>query len=163
MFKDTFFHSLDEAGRLAIPAKWRKNSLMDKGATLIATRGLDTNLFLFTEQDWNRYVESRVAQLPVGEDSVRDFLRFFFSGASECVVDRSGRIMLPENLLGYGRLKKDVVLNGSGFYVEIWDRDLWNGYFAENQERLKTFAKDFFRLPIQGKGHGEDGTQERPG
>jgi len=163
MYKEFFIHTLDESGRVAIPAKWRKHSQLQKGKTLILTRGFDVNLFLFTEEDWDKYVESRVSSLSIGEDSVRDFLRFFFSGAAETVIDASGRIVIPQSLISYAKLSKEIVMNGSGFYMEIWSKELWDAYFSVNQERLKNFAKDFFKLPIQGKGYGENGTQERPG
>ena len=163
MFLETFDHTLDENSRVAIPSKWRRNDTVDKGATLVITKGFDTNLMLFTQPDWAKYVEARVQELAVGEDNVRHFLRFFVSGASECVIDRSGRIMLPQGLIAYAKLTRDVVLNGSGFYGEIWDRVLWDRFLSENDEKLKSYAKEFFKIPIQGKGYdnGSQGSTHR--
>lgn len=148
MFKETYFHTLDEKGRLAIPSKWRNTSLHDSNF-LVVTKGLDSNLFVYTEQGWKEQIEERIKNLPLGNHDVRSFIRFFVSGSSECVIDRSGRIMLPQSLIEYASLKKDVVINGAGLYIEIWAKELWDKFFSDNEEKLKAFAQDFFNTPLQ--------------
>lgn len=149
MFRETFYHTMDEKGRLAIPSKLRKSAIIQQESLLIVAKGLDTNLFLFTEKDWNKYIESRVMDLPIGDGNVRHFLRFFVSGSAECQVDRSGRIMIPQTLADYAHINREVVINGAGFFMEIWARELWNDYFKENEEKLKDYAREFFSRPIQ--------------
>ncbi len=149
MFKETFFHTLDDTCRIAIPSKWRKIPALSNNAQLIVTKGLDANLWMFTDEGWKRYIETRVSKLPMGDENVRSFVRFFISGASECAIDKSGRIALPQNLIDYAKVNKDVVLNGAGFFMEIWAKESWDKYFVENEQRLKDFAKEFFSIPVQ--------------
>jgi MraZ protein len=149
VFKERFFHTLDENSRIAIPSKWRKTTILPGVSNLIVTQGLDSNLWMFTEEDWKKYIDARIEELPVGDDTARGFIKFFVSPAAECLVDKSGRIILPQHLTEYASLKKDIVLTGAGFFMEIWSREIWDRYFSDNQEKLKDFAKTFFSMPLK--------------
>jgi MraZ protein len=152
VFIETFFHTLDETGRLAIPSKWRKTPALSAGSQVVVTKGLDTNLWMYTEEDWKKYITPRVLKLPMGDENARSFMLFFVASASECPIDKSGRIQLPQNLIDFAKVKKDVVLNGAGFFMQIWAKDSWDKYFVDNEQRLKNFAKEFFSIPVQGEG-----------
>ena len=148
MFRDSFVHTLDDKGRAAVPSKWRNAELRDE-SYLVVTKGLDSNLFVYTEEGWKTQIESRIRNLPLGDPEVRSFIRFFVSGSSECSIDKSGRIMLPQNLIEYASIKKEIVFNGAGLYIEIWAKELWDQFFIDNKEQLKAFARKFFNTPIQ--------------
>jgi len=55
----------------------------------------------------------------------RLFLRYFFSGASECAIDRLGRVLLPQALKTDAHIKKNVVIIGMGKKIEIWAKEKW--------------------------------------
>lgn len=65
----------------------------------------------------------------------------FFSGASECEVDKQGRILIPGNLRAYAHLEKEVVVIGVSSRVEIWARDLWEQYSARAASTYEEIAE----------------------
>lgn len=71
-------------------------------------------------------IASQPAQCPL-------VCRFFFSGATECELDKQGRVMLPPNLREYGHLTKEVIITGAGNRLEIWDKAVRDAYVADSQ------------------------------
>jgi len=57
------------------------------------------------------------------------FQRFFLSGATECIVDKLGRILIPSYLRQYSGLDKEIVFVGVGRKFEIWDKRRWEDKF----------------------------------
>lgn len=86
--------------------------------------------------------------MPFTQPDVRAFVRFFFSGASECEVDKQGRILLPANLRSYAQITKDVVLVGVSTRVEIWSQELWAEYSSRAEEAYAQAAESLVELGI---------------
>src|SRR5690606_1936678 len=91
-----YHHTLDDKGRLIVPAKFREGL----GERCVVTRGLDRCLFVYPLSEW-RVMEEKLKQLPLTQRDARAFARFFFSGASDLEIDKQGRIMLPASLREY--------------------------------------------------------------
>lgn len=121
MFMNQYNHTVDAKGRLIIPLKFREVL----GEEFVVTKGLDGCLFVYANEDWNSFA-ARLTALPIIDDDVRDFARFFLAGATSVEVDKQGRILLPANLREFAGLEKDVVLAGVGSRIEIWDKDMWD-------------------------------------
>jgi MraZ protein len=71
----------------------------------------------------------------------RAFTRFFFSGATECELDKQGRVMIPPNLRNHAQLEKEAVVIGVSNRVEIWSRTVWEQYAAESQVSFNEIAE----------------------
>jgi MraZ protein len=119
-------HSIDDKGRLTIPAKFREGL----GTSFVITRGLDKCLFIYPMQEW-KVIEEKLKNLPFTKADARAFTRFFFSGATECEWDKQGRVNIPANLREHAQLVKDCVVIGVSNRVEVWSKELWEQYFAE--------------------------------
>jgi len=123
MFTGEYQHTIDEKGRVSIPAKVRD----DLGASFFVTKGPDRCLFIYAATEWqNLCVKGK--KLSFTNSSSRAFSRLFFSGASELEPDKLGRVLLPGNLRQYASLNKDVVIIGVGTRLEMWDKDTWTTY-----------------------------------
>lgn len=120
MFKGEYNHTVDEKGRLIVPSKFREQL----GEKFVVTKGLDGCLFVYENSAWEQF-EAKISSLPLTNPNARKFTRFFLSGASDCVLDKQGRILLPQTLRDFANIKKDVVLAGAGSKIEIWDKELW--------------------------------------
>ncbi|BDR58299.1 division/cell wall cluster transcriptional repressor MraZ [Xylocopilactobacillus apicola] len=116
MFMGEFRHSLDQKGRIIIPANFRN----ELGKIFIVTRGMDGCLFIYPQKSWDLLVD-KLATLSLTKKDARSFSRFFYSGASECEIDKQGRVNLPQNLITFANLDKDCVILGVNSRVEIWD------------------------------------------
>ncbi|TYA13702.1 division/cell wall cluster transcriptional repressor MraZ [Paenibacillus faecis] len=136
MFMGEFQHSIDEKGRMIIPAKFR--DLL--GTSFVVTRGLDQCLFVYPLQEWE-VLEQKLKALPLMKSDARAFTRFFFSGATECEWDKQGRVNLPANLRQYAKLEKDCVVLGVSNRVEIWSKDTWEQYFQQSEDTFNEIAE----------------------
>ncbi|UCG26242.1 MAG: cell division/cell wall cluster transcriptional repressor MraZ, partial [Chloroflexota bacterium] len=68
MFLGEYTHTIDDKGRLTIPAKFRN----DLALGLVVTRGFDQNLMIFPFSEWQEMAE-RVLKRPLGDEEVRTF------------------------------------------------------------------------------------------
>jgi len=133
MFYGEFTHTLDEKNRLIVPMRLRgkiRETFVEK---FIITKGLDNCLFLFTVDEW-RLFENKTKALPLTGKDARAYTRHLFSGASECTIDKQGRISIPLYLKNYAQIRKDVIVIGVMNRIEIWSREKWISY-SKNTER----------------------------
>ena len=126
---------MDDKGRITIPPRYREILQERQDRHLIVTN-LDGYLIAFPQSEWE-VIEQRFGRASDFRKDLRSFIRFFVSGASECPLDRQGRILLPPNLREYANLDKDVVLAGAIRCFEIWDRPSWDNEMAR-VEKLDT-------------------------
>ncbi len=136
-------HGLDAKGRLIIPAKFRE----ELGDGAVITRGLDNCLFLFPREEW-AILEGKLKTLPLTKHDARQFVRFLFSGATECEMDKQGRIILPPNLREFASIEKDAVVIGVSSRVEIWSKERWESYVNTAEESFEEIAENIVDLGI---------------
>ncbi|MFQ5966803.1 MAG: division/cell wall cluster transcriptional repressor MraZ [Acidimicrobiia bacterium] len=129
MFLGEHQHTLDEKGRIVLPAKHRQG-LADG---LVLTKGQDRCLYVFPIERWNEEV-SRVNALPRTDRRARNFARAFFAGADRQNLDSQGRITVPPHLRDYAGLGREVKVLGGGDRVELWDVGTWETVQPEADE-----------------------------
>ncbi|MFZ5651472.1 MAG: division/cell wall cluster transcriptional repressor MraZ [Bacillota bacterium] len=141
MFIGEYQHTIDSKGRLFIPARFREG-LGDK---FILTKGLDGCLFVYPPKEWTA-IEQKMRSLPFTKADARAFVRFFFSGATDCEVDKQGRILIASSLREYAGLEKETMIIGISTRVEIWSKQRWEEYSntaAASAEQLAEKIVDF--------------------
>lgn len=143
MFMGEYQHTVDQKGRLIIPSKFRETL----GERFVVTKGLDRCLFVYSPEEWSN-LEQRLKALPLANKDARAFVRFFFAGATECEIDKQGRILLPANLREYASLNKDVVLVGVLTRVEIWSKEIWDEYNQQANLDHESIAEKMAELGI---------------
>ncbi|MBO9604957.1 MAG: division/cell wall cluster transcriptional repressor MraZ [Paenibacillaceae bacterium] len=136
MFMGEYQHSIDDKGRMIVPAKFR-DAL---GSTFVVTRGLDQCLFVYPLQEWS-VLEQKLKSLPLMKADARAFTRFFFSGATECELDKQGRVNIPNNLVEHAKLQKDCVVIGVSNRVEIWSKEAWSDYSLQSESSFNEIAE----------------------
>lgn len=136
MFMGEYQHTIDDKGRLTIPAKFREAL----GPSFIVTRGLDQCLFVYPKAEW-AVLEQKLKSLPLMKSDARAFTRFFFSGATECELDKQGRVNLPNMLISHAQLVKDCVVIGVSNRVEIWAKEQWEDYFSQSAQSFNEIAE----------------------
>lgn len=144
MFTGEYRHTLDSKNRVSIPSKFRTVA----GDALFVTRGLDSCLFVFSEKEWEQFAE-RLSELPISNKDARKFARTFLSGASECAVDKNGRILIPQYLKDYAGIEKEVYVNGAGSRIEIWDSAKWEEYSLSLTSNIDDIAEGMESLGIR--------------
>ncbi len=143
MFMGEYHPVMDEKGRVAIPVKLRKafgeNAVIN---TLIITHGFDKCIMAFRQEDWKEFVETRLVPLSQSDPKNRMRLRFLMGGATECELDKQGRIIIPVYLKQYAEIDKEVTLLGLFNKIEIWGSETYANYRPDG-DALNAFAKDF--------------------
>lgn len=143
LFIGEYRHSLDTKGRVIVPAKFR-DGLGDK---FVITKGLDGCLFAYSKEEWANF-ENKIKTLPLTNKDARAFVRFFFSGAVECEIDKQGRTLIPPMLRDYASLSKDLVIIGVSTRVEIWSQEKWDNYSEAEDLEADVLAEKMAELGI---------------
>lgn len=140
MFYGEYLHTLDKKNRLIIPSRFR-DVIQDTGIEkLYITRGLDTCLFMFAEDEW-KLQENKFKEMPFMKSEVRKFKRLFFSGAVEVVPDKQWRILIPDYLKEYAELSKHIVIAGLSNRAEIWDKNKWEEFYKSSKQHYEEIAE----------------------
>ena len=140
MFYGEFKHTLDRKQRIIIPAKFREALKEHYVERFFITRGLDKCLFMFVEDEWKTQ-EQKFKSLSFTKAESRKFNRLYFSGASEMIPDKQGRILIPNYLRDYAEIKKEVYVIGVSNRIEIWSHDLWEEYYAKSKDTFEDVAE----------------------
>ena len=110
-------HSIDDKGRLFIPAKLRE----ELGSVFYLTVGVKENLTLYPMDAWN-LLRERAAALTTTQAAAMDM---FFASSYKCEPDKQWRIMVPPDLREYAGIDRDVVITGNNDRAQIWSAEKW--------------------------------------
>jgi MraZ protein len=143
MFIGEYQHTLDPKGRLAVPAKFRKQ--LSKGA--VVTKGLDNCLFLYPREAWKELAE-KLANLPISKANTRAFSRLMLAGAMDVEIDSQGRMLLPEYLRQFAGMTKTIVVTGLYNRLELWDQEQWNAYKKGTEAKSGDIAEALDELGV---------------
>ena len=135
-FTGEYNNSIDQKNRLSIPAKFRKSLSPANDQTFVVTRGFDECLFLYPLQEW-KIVESQLSSLSSIRGKNRNFIRAIVRYANYVQYDAQGRIQIPDNLLEYSNIKKNILVIGMIKKIELWDK-----HTLERYEKSKSILTD---------------------
>jgi len=143
MFMGEYRHTVDAKGRMIVPAKFREGL----GEQFVLTRGLDQCLFGYPRNEW-KLSEEKLKALPLTKKDARAFTRFFFSGATECELDKQGRVNIASSLLNYAKLEKECVVIGVSNRIELWSKVIWEQYTEEQEDSFAEIAENMIGFDI---------------
>jgi len=143
MFIGEHSHSIDEKGRLALPARFRP--AFAEGA--VVTRGLDGCLFVFTRFEWEKLAE-KLVNLPLSQSDARKFARLMVAGAMDASLDKQGRINIPGYLRQFASLGSQVVVAGLYNRIEVWNAESWKKQQAEAEEKSDQIAANLIDFGV---------------
>jgi MraZ protein len=126
MFLGEFQHSLDDKGRVILPARFRDQ--LEGGAVM--ARALDGCLAVYPLDEFDRLYRKLQEARERGARE-RQAARTFFAGAQELTPDKQGRVAIPPKLREYAQLERDVVVVGGGDHIEIWNAETFRTHEAE--------------------------------
>ena len=131
MFLGQYFYTLDSKGRLIIPSRYREHLQGE----VVVTRGLDRCINVWEE------IARKVTELPITDRRGRALRRIFFSDANKIVLDRQGRILLPDRLREFAGLTTtaEVAIVGLDRFIELWKPEAWQ---QQNEKQSEFVAED---------------------
>lgn len=119
-FSGSFTYLLDQKNRLNIPAKFRKELGPENDDTFVISKGFDTCLYAYPATEWQR-VQSELMSLNKIKSKHRNFIRSILRYTTHVKFDRQGRVQIPDVLLEYAKIEKEVEIIGFGTKLEIWN------------------------------------------
>jgi MraZ protein len=138
-----FKHSIDDKGRITIPAKFRGRLAVG----VVVTKAIDPCLWLYPTDTWDE-LSTKIRSLPLTDPRAREFRRQVFGGASDSVPDRQGRVILPPYLRDYAEIDKQAMIIGLHDHCEIWNPDRWRQRQQSSDEDPEGRAEQFANLGI---------------
>ncbi len=116
--------NLDAKGRMAIPSRYRERLMDDCNGHLVITLDTEKRVVIFPYDEWQD-VEAKLVKLSMSKAAVR-IKRFYLGHATDCDMDKNGRINIPPYVREMAGLDKQIVLLGMGNKFEVWDEQSWN-------------------------------------
>ncbi len=147
MFRGRYEHTIDAKGRTSVPARYRDALDAQGERRIIITSALDPCLNAYTLPEWLAF-EEKVAKLPQFDPAVLRLKRIYVSGAVECDIDDSGRILIPPTLRAHAGLQKDLLWAGSGKYAELWAKDAWKAHFETTEAERRDISARLAELGL---------------
>lgn len=129
MFLGTYTPKLDEKGRLTLPAKFRE--ALEDG--VMVSKGQDHSLAIYTREAFAEKVR-KLTEASRSNPVARSYIRQLGAGTDEQKLDGQGRITLSPDHRRYADLERNVVVNGSIEFIEIWNDDAWARYSSESEQ-----------------------------
>jgi MraZ protein len=126
---------ITDKSRLAFPAKLRA----ELKETIVVTQGYEKSLIAVSERGWKSLIEN-TGNKPFVFGPARDTTRFLLGSAQTLKLDKQGRFVLPDYLLRYAQIDKEVIFLGLGSYVEIWNTNRWNAYQNKLENNIEDIA-----------------------
>lgn len=137
MFLGTHSPRLDDKGRMVLPAKYRDGL----AAGLVFTKGQERSIVVWPASEFAEYAE-RLSVASRSDAAVRAYLRVLFSGATDEIPDRQGRVMVPTALRDYAGLDREVVVVGNGTTLEIWNSTAWEQYLESQEDNFSDLSEE---------------------
>ena len=146
MFRGSSFHTIDQKGRIIVPARFR-DIIKANGDGVMVSR-MDQCLVAYTFEEW-REIEIKILSLAEKSESMRRFRRVLIGGAFSCARDKQERILIPPTLRDYAAFDREIVLVGVLDHFEIWSRENWD---KENSHMEADMKKEDVRNEIAKLG-----------
>ena len=139
MFKGQFTYSLDSKGRVSIPSKLRKFISSEANDTIVMTKGTVKCIDIYPLDEWQKF-EARLDNLNTFLPKDSRFIRILLQNASEDTLDSQSRILIPQHLLEYAKIEKEVLILGVHKKIEFWNPKIYAEYLEEFPETYEQIA-----------------------
>ncbi len=136
-----FVCKLDAKGRFMLPAGLKKQLASEDQEQFVVNRGFEKNLTLYPESEWQK-ITREINSLNLYNKKNREFVRYFYRGASELQCDSASRLLLPKTLLDYASLNKEIVLFAFGNRIEIWSKEQYENTMSVEPEDFSDLAEE---------------------
>jgi MraZ protein len=132
---------VDAKGRMRLPSQLIKQFDGLEQSGFIMNRGLDKCLTLYPKAEWDK-ITNELGKLNQYVKKNRDFIRFFFRGATEVTLDSSDRILIKKNLKEYAGIDSDVYITCFLNKIELWAGEESENLIEDKPELYSDLAEE---------------------
>ena len=123
-------HQVDAKNRIRIPAK-----LKGKEEKLYCSKGTNGCIFVFYDAAIKEKLE-KLEEIKISDVEKQKGMRAFTKSLKLVEMDPQGRLVIPPELKAYGKINKDIKICGAGSRIEIWAKEVYDEYFADDDENF---------------------------
>ncbi|MBL0343377.1 MAG: division/cell wall cluster transcriptional repressor MraZ [Bacteroidetes bacterium] len=134
---------VDDKGRIMVPAQLRKQLPADMQDRFVLNRGLENCVTMWPYPLFLRE-SARINRMNRAKKVIREYQRFFANGASDLVLDNSGRLLLPKHLMDWASIGREIVISSFGKTIEIWAKDKFKTPAADESEKYADISEQIF-------------------
>ncbi len=145
---------IDAKGRFMLPSGLKKQLGARDQERFVINRGFEDNLTLYPESEWLK-ISREVNSLNLYNKKNREFVRYFFRGATELRLDAAGRLLMPRSLIEYGGIGREIILFAYGQRIEIWAKEAYEEMMANEPDDFSSLAEEVMGKINQQTG-GDD-------
>ena len=139
-FTGEFEATVDVKGRVLFPSALKRQVSPEAGDKFVLNRGFEKHLNLYPFNVWKE-ITGEMSKLNLFETDSRVFYRKFHDGATEMFLDGQGRLLLPQRLMGYAGIKKEMVFYAYANRIEIWSLTEFNKMIADKSVDYASLAE----------------------
>ena len=149
-FIGEFDCKVDAKGRVMMPSGLRKQLDPEAQEKFVLNRGFEKCLVLYPKNVWTN-ISAEISKLNQYKKKNREFIRYFYRGATEISLDGTGRILFPKRLLNYAAIAKEVVLFAYFDRIEVWDKNTYDNLLTDEPDDFSNLAEE-----VMGNQNNED-------
>jgi MraZ protein len=138
MFSGTYAHTVDEKGRVAIPARFREELSRLQDELIFVTKWKRRNrpcLDACPASDFGK-LQRRINKLPRFHPKREAFESWYIGAAHEVELDAQNRLLIPPQLREYASIGREVMFAGAGDRFRIWNKELFHQVDREDEQAL---------------------------
>lgn len=143
-FKGSYTYSIDNKGRINIPAKLRKCVSPEANDWFTVTRGFEKCVYIYPQDEWEK-LENSIRSLSPTDSEHRFFMRVLLQHACDMALDAQARITIPKELLHHAAIDGEVLILGMLEHIEVWNPREYTKYLAEQDKTYEEVAQTVLR------------------
>lgn len=138
MFSGRYDHSIDDKGRVSIPARFRDVLDRQNHDRLYITNFIEDSqrcLDLYPPNEWERVIQ-KFEERRSSDRASQLFETFYVGGAYEVPADKQGRILIPPKLREFAGLGREVTFSAKHNRFQLWSRERLERILHAAEEQL---------------------------
>ena len=138
MFRGTSAITLDSKNRITVPTKYREELFADCQGKMVCTVDIQHPcLLLYPLPEWEE-IELKLCSLSSMNPQERLLQQVLLGNASDCEIDKSGRLLINGPLRLHANLEKGVMLVGQLKKFEIWSENAWQAQMQKGISQIQS-------------------------
>ena len=137
VFSGVYRHALDSKHRVTIPSRWRRG---EQDQIYLMPSPDKAFLSALPPAQFQKVNDDLMSNPKISPADRRRFARYYFSQAQDCVIDRQGRLLLPDEFRRSAALEGELLLVGAFDRFEIWNPQRWDNTQADEVNTFQQVA-----------------------
>lgn len=121
-----------------MPTRYREELFADCQGKMVCTVDIQHKcLLLYPLPEWEE-IELKLCNLSSTNPQERMFQQILLGNATDCDMDKNGRLLLTGPLRQHAMLEKNIMLVGQLKKFEIWSESLWQAQMEKGLSQIQS-------------------------